>query len=85
MRLALLCIGLCSIGATGASLAQDLPTLAEPSFITRLADEAIDADGAEAVRSREYSRSVFANAFLGGYSNPESTQFLSIPRSPRHE
>jgi hypothetical protein len=78
MRFALLCIGLSSIGAIGASHAQDLPTLAESSFITRLADEAIDADGAEAVRSREYSRSVFANAFLGGYSNPEST----IPVNP---
>src|SRR6476660_4606928 len=72
MRLALLFIGFCSIGATAASHAQGAPRPAESSFIIKLADEAIAADGAEAVRNRGYSRSVFASGFLGGYSNPET-------------
>jgi hypothetical protein len=48
------------------------------SVIAKLAEEAIVADGAEAARSREHSRSVFVRAFLGGYANPEST----IPVNP---
>lgn len=71
-RLALVLLGCCSIGAAAASRAQDVTLPFESSFITKLADEAIVADGAEAVRNRDYSRSVFALAFLGGYANPES-------------
>ena len=77
-RVALVLVGCCSISAAAASRAQELSPLSESSFITRLADEAIVDDGAEAVGSRNSSRAVFAAAFLGGYSNPEST----IPVNP---
>jgi hypothetical protein len=70
MRLTLLIVICCSIGVARA---QDPPLPAESSFIIRLADDAIVADGAEAIRSRKDSRAVFANAFLDGYSNPVST------------
>lgn len=72
-RLAWLLVGCCGIGAAGESGGQDAPLPAESSFITKLADAAIDADGAEAMLGRKYSRSVFAQAFLGGYSTPDST------------
>jgi hypothetical protein len=72
-RIALLVVSWCGIAVAGACIAQDATLPAESSFIIRLADDAIFADGAEAVRSREYSRSVFASAFLHGYSNPDST------------
>jgi hypothetical protein len=73
MRLALLIVGCCSIGAAGPGRPQ-VPTLvAESSFITRLADEAINADGPDAIANRDQSRSAFVNAFLMGYANPGST------------
>jgi hypothetical protein len=71
MRLALLIVASCSIGAAGACVAQEATLPDESSFITKLADEAIIADGDEAISNREQSRSVFFNAFLGGYSTPQ--------------
>ena len=73
MRFALLIIGSCSIGASGACGAQEATLPVESSFIIKLADEAISADGDEAIGNREQSRSLFAHAFLHGYSTPEST------------
>jgi hypothetical protein len=49
----------------------DLPV--ESSFITKLADKAIAAEGGEALMNRERSRFLFSSAFLGGYSNPGAT------------
>jgi hypothetical protein len=69
----MLLVGCFGIGAAGESRGQEATLPAESSFITKLADEAIDADGAEARLGRKYSRSVFAHAFLGGYATPGST------------
>jgi hypothetical protein len=73
MRLALLMFGRCSIGTAGTCSAQDATLPAKSSFIIKLAYEAIAADGTGALCNRELSRSEFANAFLHGYSTPEST------------
>lgn len=78
MRLTLVFVGCCSIGAAATCSAQDVTQATASSAIAKLAEEAIVADGAEAVRSRELYRSVFVRAFLGGYANPEST----IPVNP---
>lgn len=51
---------------------------AESSFIIRLADDAINADGPEAVKDRERLRIVFAEAFLNGYI----VRDISTPMSP---
>jgi hypothetical protein len=77
MRLTLVFIGCCSVGAAATCSAQDIAQPTAGAAIAKLADEAIAAD-AEAVRSREYSRSAFVRAFLDGYANPEGT----IPVNP---
>jgi hypothetical protein len=53
--------------------AQEATLPAKSSFIIKLANEAIVADGTEDICNHEQSRSEFANAFLGGYSTPDST------------
>jgi hypothetical protein len=73
VRLALLLVGCWSIGAARVCIAQEATLPSKSSFIIKLADEAIVADGSEAMRNREISRTTFAGAFLGGYANPDST------------
>jgi hypothetical protein len=55
--------------AESAASGQPVPT--QSSFIMQLADQAIEADGAEAIADREYSRLVFASSFLNGFTHPE--------------
>jgi hypothetical protein len=72
MRLALLLFGCYSFGIAGKCIAQDaVPS--DSSVVIKLADEAIAADGDEAIRNRELSRSFFAPAFLRGYTAPGVT------------
>jgi hypothetical protein len=71
MRLAFLLVACCSFGA-GECQAQDAG-LSGSSVVIRLADEAIAADGDEAVNNRELARSYFVTGFLTGYANPETT------------
>ena len=73
MRLEFLIVSCCSTGAVAVASAQDATLPAESSFIFKLADEAIVADGTAAICNRELSRSDFARAFLHGYSTPGST------------
>jgi len=73
MRLALLIVGCCGVGAAGPCRPQDATLPAESSFITKLANEAINADGPEAIGNREQSLSIFVGSFLMGYANPGST------------
>jgi len=72
MRFALIFFGCCSFGAAGECFAQDVVP-PDSSVAIKLADEAISADGNEAVLNRELARSQFAAAFLDGYANPETT------------
>jgi hypothetical protein len=64
------------LATTRVSAASDVeygPTPAKSSFIVKLADEAINADGSEAAENRDLSRAIFTNSFLHGYSTPNGT------------
>jgi len=67
MRIASLTVFVWCAFASVPSVAYELRLPADTSFITKLADAAIDAEVAEAARDRGQSRRMFQEAFLGGW------------------
>lgn len=80
MRSTLPSITLCCFSLVLDCNSEEATFPAESSFVTKLADDAIAADGSEAAGNRELSRSTFVRAFLGGYSTPGGS---SVPVNPK--
>lgn len=72
-KFALIIVTFCTSVILGGCGTENSAFPKESSFIIEFADQAIDAEGSEAIYDRSEFRSVFAKAFLRGYADHEGT------------